>query len=328
MIDQSGKRPEVFIPAAPLAFKNTRTVYPPIPDADGRFWLSEIMDWFDLMDDVHGVFGRICEFFRRELKSMTPQDQQRAKARLSEIESILSIFTCRHPSLIPVQQRCKDLCAMISAELMVCTGDVDCIQTLSRYIAGSAEKWVAFSRALVENQLVGHQDWRQAKSPAIWVKMTTNHIAAKEFWVSYYAVSPAESRGTVPLEEGREASDEAVIDWNYTNRSLAVLEAAAKDDSEVAEYLGAKTRYPGWHSGAIWMQLGWEPERGKRVDRRFRRMRDRLRDLGGGIQCREYRPLPSLSDASCTTYFEALWNGVQGSKKGVWQHRDPYRDEG
>jgi hypothetical protein len=318
--------PEVFELAEPLEFPNAVDVYPPRPDSNGKFLISELLHWFDLMDDVLRTFKLICTFFRLQLASMG-QDAERAKRLIAEIDAQLPLFTRRNPIYIPTQQRCKDRCVMVVADLLICTGDVECIQILSRYIAGSAGKWPLFSRAVVENHLSGKKDWREANSPAKWVKTTTNNLADKEYWVLDHAVNPAERRDVVSVEEIAELPVEAAFEPKYTQRSIAELEAAASEDADVKAYINAKVRYPDWQCQAIWNHLGWDEDRGKRVDRRYRRLRKRIRELGGGIQCREYRPRPGISDANFTTYFEELFDGAQGRRTGVWQHRDPYRDQ-
>jgi hypothetical protein len=55
------------------------------------------------------------------------------------------------------------------------------------------------------------------------------------------------------------------------------------------------------------------------VDRQFRRLRQRLKQIGAGM---EWREVPSgISNASQTTYFETLLDGKRGTKFGVVQHR-------
>jgi hypothetical protein len=202
-----------------------------------------------------------------------------------------------------------------------------CLQILSHYVAGSAAKWEYLCRAIVENSLAGRRDWREATSPAKWVKTATNNLANNEYWVATHAVDPSECKDLIQLEEIAELPADAVVEQKYAQRSIAELEAAASEDSEVQAYLSAKIRNPEWQSQAVWNQLGWDEVRGKRVDKRFRRLRNRIRELGGGIQCRENRPRPGISDANCTVYFEELFDGMHGSRTGGWQHRDPYRKD-
>jgi len=328
MSAQIENHPEVFVSSVQSPFKEGyRTVLPPLPNLDGRFLVSDLMVWFDFMEQVHWHNLIVCHFFRSQLSSMPVQDAQRAEACIREIEGMMPIFTRMHLSLFATQQRCKDLCVMLCGELMVCGGFVDCIREFSLHIAGSAEHWPQFSQALVENNLSGQKDWRQANSPANWVKATTNNIAQKEYWVPEYAVDPRENKEKLSLEaeEVAELPSEALVERRYTQRSLAELEAAVKDDADVAEYLRSKIRYPGWSRDQIWQHLGWDAARGERVDRRYRRMRTRLRQLGAGIQCR-YQPRHGLSAASFTSYLEPLWDGTHGRESGVWQHRDPFQE--
>lgn len=109
-----------------------------------------------------------------------------------------------------------------------------------------------------------------------------------------YAVDPTINKELLGLEEIAEMPCEAIVEHRYTQRSVAELEAAAKEDSELAEYVSAKIRYPDWQREDIWKKLAWDREHGERVDRRYRRLRKRVREVGGGIQCREYRARPGI----------------------------------
>lgn len=328
MTAQIENHPEVFVSTeqSPLE-KGCRTVLPPLPHADGMFRISEVMDWLDFMAQVYCHNSIVCEFFRAELPSMSFQHAKRAEACIREIEEMMPVFTRRHPSLFPLQQRCKDLCVILCGELMIWAGHTACIGTFSKHIAGSADKWPYFSRVLVENNLLGQRDWRQASSPANWVKAATNNIAQKEYWVPDYAVDPKGNKEklSIEAEEVADLPSEALVERRYTQRSLAELEAAVRDDNEVAEYLRSKIRYPDSSRDQIWQQLGWDTARGERVDRRYRRVRKQLRAIGAGMQCR-YRSRYGLSEASFTSYLEPLWDGSHGQENGVWQHRDPFRE--
>jgi hypothetical protein len=328
LLSADSDRPEIFVLSDPPDFPNTRTVHPPRPDASGRFLVSEVMDWFDLMNQVqyHCWLGR--RFFRAHMASMAPQDAVQAMECLHQLERIMPIFNRRHLGLIPEQQRLKDVCICLLSELILCTCDAEAVQLLSHHIAGSAGKWEFFGRALVENRLFSQKDWRQAKSPAKWLKTVTNKLADSEYWVCNHAVDPSENVNKVSLEEIAELPGEAIFERKYTHRSVAELEAAVKDDPDVAAYLAAKIRFPAWRREAIWRHLEWRKEFGERVDRRYRRARNLIREMGAGIQCRDYSPGTGVSDANCTTYFEPILNGSLGSKTGVWQHRNPDRDEG
>jgi hypothetical protein len=325
MAEANTRHSQVF--ESPVPFADGRTVYPPEPDSDGHYLMSELMDWFDFMDWAYDANRRVCLIFGSNLGSMSAHDASRAAACIGELELLMRVLTSRHPKMIPTQQFCKDLCAMLLGQLLVYRGDVPCLQIFSRHIVGSPDKWEALSLALVENELSGHKDWRHATSPAKWVKSTANNIAAKESVLNKHAVDPSTNREKLSLEEVAELPGQVVIERTYDQRSLAELEAAAKEDSEIAEYLALKIRCPHWRRVDIWAHLGWDDERGERIDRRFRRLRNQIRAIGAGIQCRDYRPAAGLSAASCTAYFEPLWDGAKGSRSGVWQHHNPYRNE-
>jgi hypothetical protein len=253
MNNQSDKHPEVFTLSEPINFGNTRKVYPPRADARGRFRVSELMLWFIFMNEVLAFVSRVCCFFKAEIASISSENQPSAQNCIREMEGLMPIFRRRDPELIADQQRSKDLCVVLCTELMVWAGHQDCIQTFSKYIAGSDEDWQFFSRAVMENGLLGQRDWRHATSPAKWVKTTTNNLASKEYWLPEYAVDPETNKESVGLEEVAETPCEAIVEQKYTQRSIAKLELAAMEDSELAEYVSAKVRYPDWRREDIWI---------------------------------------------------------------------------
>lgn len=101
--------------------------------------------------------------------------------------------------------------------------------------------------------------------------------------------------------------------------------AAAADDPMLDEYVHALVLYPNWTKGAIWGKLGWAEREGKAVDRRYRRLRKRLKEIGAGMEWREMAE-PGAS-ASKTTYFEVLKDGTLGRQFGVIQHKPTETDE-
>src|SRR5262245_39655644 len=116
MTRRENEHSEVFRPSVPMTFENTRTVFPPVADADGKFQLSEVMDWWDLMDQTHSILARGCRFFPSQLIGRPIQDAQRGRRCLLQIEALVPIFRSRRLSLIAEQQRCKDICAMLACE--------------------------------------------------------------------------------------------------------------------------------------------------------------------------------------------------------------------
>ena len=323
MTDTNPPYPEVFASPEAIPDPAGRTVYPPRPDADGKYALSEVLDWDAFMSQVHTHLGRTCTFVRSTLNSMPQESAERARALVWQIEFIRPLFLRRQLHLIPEQQRMKDTCGMLFSEIMVWAGQTDCLKTFAGFIAGSREKWLPFSQALVENNLQGQKDWRQAKTPVHWVKRVTNTIADKETRLTGHAVDCPKELDGISFEEIAESPIEGLLERKYSYHSIAELEAAAKEDPETAEYLSCKIRNPSWSRETITRHLQWDEKRGKRVDRRYRRLRREFRKRGVGIQCREYRPPSGISEANFTAYFEELFDGTRGRGTGVWQHRSP-----
>lgn len=112
------------------------------------------------MDEVGAYVSRVRDFFRPEIASIPGEEQKRAKNCIREMEALMPIFRVRNPGLIAEQQRSKDLCVVLCTELMVWGGHQDCTQTFSKHIAGVYGDGQFFSRAVVENGLLGQKDWR------------------------------------------------------------------------------------------------------------------------------------------------------------------------
>jgi hypothetical protein len=103
MLKDVSKSSEVFMMHDPPEFSGTRTVLPPLADAEGTFWISELMDWFDLMDQVYSHNSSACWFFESQLAAMKQQDADRAKGCIQQITRILPTFKRRDPDLIHEQ---------------------------------------------------------------------------------------------------------------------------------------------------------------------------------------------------------------------------------
>jgi hypothetical protein len=168
--------PEVFEPFDSKPTPGMRVVYPPKLDADGRVDLCELLDWFSLMDQAYSTFTGICTLLRQTIPTKQGETAKRLRECLAAIEVIRPFLVFRNLDLIPHQQRWKDLCPVQFCEAMVWIGDEKCLRMMSECIAGTKDKWLPVSRALVENHLVGQKDWRDAKSPAKWVKTVANTI--------------------------------------------------------------------------------------------------------------------------------------------------------
>jgi hypothetical protein len=124
----------------------------------------------------------------------------------------------------------------------------------------------------------------------------------------------------VSLDEIVEISSEIVLERRFTQDSVRILEEAAREDPHLAEYFEAVSRNPKRKRADIWRELGLNKQDGKAVDRKFRRLRERLRAKGAGMEW--YDALaPGTSDASRFVYFEVLHDGAKGPRRGVFQHK-------
>ena len=321
MNDAGRMYPEVFTPAGPFHGDSGRTVYPPRPDADGNFAFIEVLDWHTLMIQVYVQTGYMCAFLRSALSSMSIESRNRIEESVRQIERTRPIFLRTGLLLIATQQRMKDMYMVFFIESMVWAQQESSLRMTAKFFAGSPDKWLALSQAVVENHLEGQKDWRHANEPAQWVKGVTNTIARKESRVAWQAVDRSEDPDVISLEEIVESTIEGLLEQQYSFQSVAQLEAAAQEDPETAEYLSCKIRNPSWSCDAISRHLNWDEKRGRRIDRRFRRLRRKIRNLGAGIQCRDYKPPVGISEANFTAHFEQLFDGTRGRGTGVWQHR-------
>src|ERR1700681_4672054 len=71
--------PEVFVLAEPLNEENTRTVYPPQADAHCKFAVSEVLDWYSLMDQVYEFTELVCAFLQNEIASSSIESANKIK---------------------------------------------------------------------------------------------------------------------------------------------------------------------------------------------------------------------------------------------------------
>jgi hypothetical protein len=122
------------------------------------------------------------------------------------------------------------------------------------------------------------------------------------------------------LEEIVEKPSEPILERVFTQQSVRELEEAARKDPRLTAYIRVTASHPKWKRAAIWQSLGWNEQDGKALDRRYRRLRNRLRTQGAGMEWREIPEL-GVSQASQNVYFEVLQDGARGSCFGLYQHK-------
>ena len=301
------------------------------PNGDGESgaigitdFLVKVFQWWDWMDQFDRGYSHIARFARHHLLRHIRDSVQRKNvwALIVLIEDFIPVFRARGFEraglcvglLRETEQRlAANRCTAACAALTVYWGDPEIIQGHCNLLVGRGEQWAAFSKALTENSLKGWKDWRQHPTPLFWLKTVTDTIAEKE------SCDDTTDMDVLPLEEIAEMPADAVLERRFTMRSVAELEAAAKNDGELRDYVAYKVRYPDWQASELWHALGWDAARGKAVDRRYRRLRSQLRESGAGMQ---WRTAPVAGLTSATYFFETLYDGAQGAERGVWQHAD------
>ena len=104
--------------------------------------------------------------------------------------------------------------------------------------------------------------------------------------------------------------------------SVPALIAAVQDDEELRVY--TELRVKGYKPRAAWERLGWETKHGQGVDRRYRRLRKKLKASGFEYQTREIEFTPWSSDASYTVVKERLRIPVHPTSEATLSGRVVY----
>jgi hypothetical protein len=107
-----------------------------------------------------------------------------------------------------------------------------------------------------------------------------------------------------------------------TETGLKALIAAVQLDEDLRTYM--KFRLRGYRPRAVWDRLGWTQNHGKAIDRRFRRVREKIKASGFEYQPREIERLPGISGASCTVVKERLRIQVPASSESTLSGRVVY----
>jgi hypothetical protein len=259
------------------------------------------------------------------------------------------VFAASDPALRAEQRRFVEICGCLAATFAVIVDDPEGVLDLCGLVfALDRSKEPALDEALVENHLRGWKDWRDAYSPIGWVKDRAEHIHECDHTQGGYireadalyrtptrrrdgsAASLAfdyqdTARDVIPLEE---VSDLPLgvagmsLQPRYTWMSVERLEAAIRDDGDLSAY--AQLRHRGWKRRHAWTRLGWQAKRGEAVDRRYRRLLEKIRASGFEYQNREIEMVGGLSDASCTVVKERLRIPVDPTSEGTLSGRVVY----
>jgi hypothetical protein len=265
------------------------------------------------------------------------------------------LFSTPDPALRGEQLRYVELCVLMGAVFAVIVDDPEGIREMlndafgaDRFWSNGEPKWRAQVKALCgENWLRRWKNWEHARSPIAWAKSRACEIHNREDLHGGFVRETdalyrtpekkrdhsAESlafdyqekaREVLPLEEVSEfpgVADESLLpQWTYM--TVEELRAAVREDEPLRLYM--ELRFKGYRPRAAWVHLGWEALYGQKIDRRYRRLRQKLKATGFEHQSREIELTPGLSDASCTVVRERLRFAVHPASEGTLSGRVVY----
>jgi hypothetical protein len=265
------------------------------------------------------------------------------------------VFATRDPMLRLEQHRYTELCGCLAVAFAVIVDDPDGLRDLCAAVLGCHRFWPngdrkepAEAEALVsENRLRRLKDWEDARSPVAWVKDRAISVherdhecggAIREADALYRTPknkrSSAESlafdcrenagtRDVISLEEVADVPAEAHATLSSSRRMrVNALKAAVQDDEDLRAYVSL--RLQGHKPRAAWGRLGWTATFGKAIDRRFRRLRQKVKESGFEYEAREIQSNPGFSDASCTVIKERLRISVSSNAESTLSGRVVY----
>jgi len=281
---------------------------------------GERRGWWEFCLDMNEFFGALMS------SHVLHRDQEQQLARLRWI--LLKgtyVFSTQDPALRGEQARYVELCVVIAAAFAVIVDDQEGIlETFHvfgarRFWSNDDPKWFAEAEAIMENRLSWQKDWEHAISPVRWIKIVSKRIHNRHALGEAPAVSDAlyttptrkrdegqTCREVIPLEETGNLSDighESLLP-RWIDASLGQLKLAVQEDEDLRAYIELRTQ--GYKPQPAWIRLGWDVRRGRAVDRRFRRLREKIKTSGFDYEARDVDLEPGRSDASCTVVKERL----------------------
>ena len=257
------------------------------------------------------------------------------------------VFATGDPMMGGEQRRFVELCEIIGAAFPVIVDDLQGMQDgfkhafgLDRFWPNGKSKEPSEAQALMENRLQWWKDWENDPSPIAWVKKCAWGIHQRDHTQGGY-IPPTDAlhstpkkkrdqvysggiaRDVMPLEHVKDLAGVANYALpNWTWMSVPTLIAAVQDDGDLRVY--TELRVKGYKPRPAWERLGWETKRGQAVDRRYRRVREKLKASGFEYQGRDIELGPGVSDASCTVVMERIRIPVNPRSEGTLSGRVVY----
>jgi len=309
---------------------------------------QDISAWWEYVAQIQPFYLWTADFLIRYAYTKERDDAKRLTPLIRNFANAAEAFLSRDPARIPEQLRLEELCLSSAAALGVFEDETGDLTNYCEQVYGlDRSKWPALAEALVENQLHGWKDWQEADSPIGWVKDRTNGIHERDHTQGGYvresdalyrtpeskrAATEASlaydhreaARDVMPLEEVAELPgvvDQALLP-RWTSMAINELQAAVQEDEDLRAFM--ELRLQGWRPRPAWEHLGWDACRGRAADRRFRRLREKVKASGFEHQSREIELSPGLSDASCTVVKERLRIPVKPTDEATLSGRVVY----
>ena len=292
---------------------------------------EERRDWWDLTLWLYSFFESLLKDNRI--------DRNQA-AQIGSLNWLLAkasfVFATPVPAFIGLQHRYVEILVCVATAFSVIVDEPKELRKMSRdYYGVPSNQIPALSEAFIVNNLRNWKDWRNADAPVGWIKAQTDFIHEKDHVAggviresdALYG-SPEDAVGgavrqVVPVEEISETPAEAGFahlecSSRYGSISIRELIKAINQDDDLVRYFELKRR--GLKPKYAWARLGWDPQKGKAVDRRLRRARTKLKMTGFEFDGREIGHPPGVTEANCTVVKEhlhvSLPRGVESTLSG------------
>lgn len=292
---------------------------------------SELLTWWDCLEQMRRLFVQGCRVWRQdEWHGLGRSQKVEALRCVNEIEQRIPLLGSRKPSHMTVQKTAIQQCMILMKTIAAYLGDGQRVIRFADVIFHQPQWWAALQEAVVECE------WLDKRSPIEYL----GKVASIKYDQNCPDYGGEDSQGvehqrgaggkirrtdalrqlTITLEEIAEMPDQVLLERRFTQSSIGELLKAASNDAPLAKYVDAVIRNPKWKREDVWASLGLTETVGRAVDRRYRRLRKRLRDLGAGMEWRTV-PQPGISEGSQFTVFQVLADGTRGAKFGVTQHK-------
>lgn len=296
---------------------------------------ADVLDWWEFLEQERKLFMDACR--AGSTYRWREEDEGVALQCVAEIETRIPPLNSRHLRDVTAQWNAVEKCTVLCVKLSTYCGDVANAERLAELITHHKHRWSAFGEAVCSSRWLASDSplaylnrtippiYRQVRPDiAGWDSQGMGHRAgqggATKRSDALYGFNTPRSSYPLSLEEHVDQPSETVLERRFTQGSVLRLEEAARKDPRLAAYIKEVVDNPERKPADSWRGLGLSELEGKAVDRKYRRLRKRLKTQGAGMEWR-LATVPGVSDASQFSYFEVLADGAKGRRFGVYQHK-------